>query len=75
MEPALGSDLHFEAGWGPQGATCISRPRYVERDIDGSEIAIPCWDALPVCNDADEAIALGAALLDDSAPQTMCLAR
>jgi uncharacterized protein YjbI with pentapeptide repeats len=75
MQRELGSDLEFEAGWGPDGATCMSRPRYVERDVDGSEIAIPCRDALPVCDSADEAIALGATVVNDSAPQTMCHAR
>jgi len=72
MQPEPGSTLEFEAGWGPRGATCVSRPRYVERDADGSEIAIPCWDALPVCDDADAAFALGAEIVDHSAPQTLC---
>lgn len=72
MQRELGSDLDFEAGWGPDGATCMSRPRYVERDADGSEIAIPCRDALPACDSAEEAIALGATIVNDSAPQTMC---
>lgn len=75
MQPEPGSELEFEAGWGPDGATCVSRPRYVERDADGEELEIPCWDALPVCDDADAAFALGAQIVDHSAPQTLCHAQ
>jgi len=72
QESEASVDLAFEAGWGPDGATCVSRPRYLELDDDGEEIAVGCWDTLPACDDADEAIATGAALMSRSAPQTLC---
>ncbi len=74
MQPAPGADLEFEAGWGPRGATCVSRPRFVELDEAGRELTIPCWSALPACDDADQAIAAGATLMNRSAPQTLCRA-
>jgi hypothetical protein len=74
MQPDPSVDLAFEAGWGPRGATCVSRPRYEELDASGREVEIPCWDALPACDDADAAIATGATLLNRSAPQTLCYA-
>ena len=74
MEPDLSVDLEFEAGWGPRGATCVSRPRYLELDDAGREVEIPCWDALPACDDAEAAIATGATLMNRSAPQTLCYA-
>lgn len=65
--------FEFEAGWGPDGALCVSRPRYTEFDSDGEERPVSCWDDLPACDDADQALAAGATLMNRSAPQTLCL--
>jgi hypothetical protein len=64
-------ELEFEAGWGPDGALCVSRPRYTEFG-DGEERPVSCWDELPACDDADQALAAGAKLMNRSAPQTLC---
>lgn len=65
-------DLAFEAGWGPDGALCVSRPRYVELGSDGDEVAVSCWDELPVCDSVEQAMNAGATLMNRSAPQTLC---
>ncbi|MBC8073944.1 MAG: pentapeptide repeat-containing protein, partial [Deltaproteobacteria bacterium] len=65
-------DLAFEAGWGPNGAVCVSRARYTEVGTDGDEIAVSCWEELPACETADEAIAAGAELMNRSAELTLC---
>lgn len=65
-------DLEFEAGWGPDGAVCASRPRYDEIGSDGDDIAATCWDRLPACETADEAASAGAILMSRSARQTLC---
>jgi hypothetical protein len=72
MEPDTSVDLAFEAGWGPDGALCVSRPRYVELDAAGDEIVASCLDELPVCDTAIAAVAQGATLMNRSAPQTLC---
>jgi hypothetical protein len=65
-------DLAFEAGWGPDGALCVSQPRWLELASDGEEIAVSCWEQLPACDTAEDAIAAGATLMNRSAPQTLC---
>jgi hypothetical protein len=58
--------LSFEAGWGPDGATCVSQPRYLDIDPQG-ELELPsCWDSKPSCDTWEDALALGAVLGNDS---------
>jgi hypothetical protein len=63
-EPA--PELSFEAAWGPGGARCVSRPRYILTTADGSELLPSCWNALPPC-DAKTWQATGASIANDSA--------
>lgn len=72
QESDMSIDLAFEAGWGPDGAVCVSRPRYLELGSDGDEIAVSCWDELPACDTPEQAISSGATLMNRSAPQTLC---
>lgn len=72
LEPDPTLDFAFEAGWGPDGAVCVSRPRYQEFDADGDELVAPCWDELPVCDTIAEALEHGAILMTRSAPQNLC---
>lgn len=65
-------DLEFEAGWGPNGAMCVSRSRYQEIGSDGDEITAGCWENLPVCDAPEVAFSLGAKLVNRSAEQTLC---
>jgi len=61
QRPTNGDGLSFEAGWGPQGAICVSEPRY--RD----PVQPSCWQNKPSCSSWTEARALGARLGNDSA--------
>ncbi len=49
----------FEAGWGPDGAVCVSHPRY-EHTVDGARWVPACWSALPSCEDWESAESQGA---------------
>jgi ADYC domain len=65
-------ELDFEAGWGPDGAVCVSQSRYTEIGTSGDELPVSCWEQLPACDDAEQAVAAGATLMNRSAPQTLC---
>lgn len=62
------AELEFEAGWGPDGAVCASRPRYQETVVGEGEQLPTCWDRLPACEDLDEAFTSGATLANRSYP-------
>ncbi len=50
-----GDGFAFEAAWGPQGAVCVSHPRYLDVTSSG-EVRLPsCWHDRPVCRDFTEA--------------------
>lgn len=66
------TDLVFEAGWGPEGAVCVSRPRYEEIASDGELVTPSCWDALPTCDDVTVAYSMGAKIVNRSAEKTLC---
>lgn len=66
------ADLAFEAGWGPDGAVCVSRPRYEEIAANGDVVVPDCWDALPSCEDPTVAYSMGAKIVNRSAEQTLC---
>ena len=55
-------EMQFEAGWGPDGAVCVSASRYEIVGRDESTIVPPCWAALPRCEDRETAYAEGALL-------------
>jgi hypothetical protein len=61
------SELEFEAGWGPDGAVCVDKPRYYESVVGGGTILPPCWEALPACESLDEATTFGATIANRSA--------
>jgi hypothetical protein len=64
-------DFDFEAGWGPNGAVCVSHPRY-EEITDGEIVSPACLDALPTCDDATTAFTMGAKVVNRSIEQTLC---
>lgn len=67
LEPDGGKD--FEAGWGPDGAVCVSHPRYLDV-VEGEGPVYPkCWDALPRCEDLASAEEHGALLVNASIMQ------
>lgn len=66
-EPVAAPELSFEAAWGPDGAICVSAPRYLPLLTDGTVAEPGCFAALPRCESLDEARALGAMIADDSA--------
>jgi hypothetical protein len=53
--PTDADAFEFEAAWSPDGATCVSRPRYDERVVGQGEVMPSCWNELPHCDDFDEA--------------------
>jgi hypothetical protein len=60
-------DLSFEAGWGTDGAVCVSQPRYVDVGPNG-ELRLPsCWNSKPRCDTWEQALQRGAQLGNDSA--------
>jgi hypothetical protein len=62
LQPTADADgFEFEAAWGPDGATCVSRPRYDEQVVGVGEILPHCWDALPRCESLSHAQALSEA--------------
>jgi len=63
-------ELSFEAGWGTNGAVCVSEPRYVDVDTNGSPQLPSCWADLPSCTTWGEAQALGAEVGNESAHAT-----
>ena len=60
-------DLSFEAGWGVDGAVCVSQPRYLDLGPNGELVLPPCWESKPECSTWEEALKLGAELGNDSA--------
>ncbi len=64
----------FEAGWGPNGATCVSRPRYDAVTTSGKAVQPSCWSTLGVCESWSVAQTKGAILGNASRPQvrTLC---
>jgi hypothetical protein len=56
--------FEFEAAWGPDGATCVSRPRFDEEVVGVGEVLPSCWDELPRCDSLAEATSLA----PDAAP-------
>lgn len=64
----------FEAGWGPDGAVCVSHTRYDARTADGTSVLPSCWSQLPRCSTFVEARAFGATMGDASepAPRLIC---
>ena len=72
------AEFEFEAAWGPDGAVCVSRPRYDERVVGIGEVLPECWDALPRCESLQEAkdeaqIDGGPHLANGSVPQPLLL--
>jgi hypothetical protein len=63
---APGSGMEFEAAWGPQGAICVSRPRYEIEDTSGRRVLPACFATLPRCKSLDDAVPLGAMLANRS---------
>lgn len=64
LEPE--GDMDFEAGWGPDGAVCVSHPRYLDV-VAGKDAVYPaCWGELPTCHSAEEAEEHGATILNAS---------
>jgi hypothetical protein len=60
----------FEAGWGPNGATCVSRPRYDAVTGSGKAALPSCWTSLGVCESWPAAQTKGALVGNASRPQT-----
>jgi hypothetical protein len=57
-----GEEFVFEAGWGPDGAVCVNKPRYAGEPT--------CWADKPRCADWEDAQAEGALIGNRSAPLT-----
>jgi hypothetical protein len=60
----------FEAGWGPDGAVCVSHPRYRDVGADGRTRPPSCWSALPRCHSFAEAHERGAVIANASVERT-----
>jgi len=58
----------FEAGWGPDGAICVNKPRYYDLDKSNQALAPSCWNSLPRCKSWDAAQEQGALTGDASRP-------
>lgn len=52
----------FEAGWGPDGAVCVSRPRYDAVTTSGAPVQPSCWSSLSSCGDWGAARVHGASI-------------
>ncbi|MBS2011514.1 MAG: hypothetical protein JST00_01270, partial [Deltaproteobacteria bacterium] len=63
----------FEAGWGPNGATCASRPRYDAVTASGKRVEPSCWRSLGLCDSWSTAQSKGAIVGNASRPQTRTL--
>ncbi len=72
--PVGDARMSFEAGWGPDGATCVSQPRYFDVAPDGAVKLPACWDEKPRCDTWEKARTLGASLGNESAHETRELA-
>jgi hypothetical protein len=70
QSPVDAPELSFEAGWGTNGALCVSEPRYVDVDKNGSPQLPSCWAELPSCGTWDAARARGAEMGNESAHTT-----
>jgi hypothetical protein len=64
--PVPDGDLPFEAGWGPNGAICVHKPRYRVIGADGRQDLPSCWSDKPQCGGFEEAIAHGALIGNSS---------
>jgi hypothetical protein len=58
--------LSFEAGWSPDGAVCVSAPRFSKHDVSGRTVYPSCWAAKPTCENWEAALELGAQIGNDS---------
>lgn len=75
IQTASGStELDFEAGWGPNGATCVRRPRFDDRTPSGARVLPSCWKDLPECTSMAAARSSGALVANASRPElrTVC---
>lgn len=68
-----GADFAFEAAWGPNGAVCVSRPRYDAVSTSGNAVLPSCWSSLPTCDSWDAGVAKGASIGNASRPQSRTL--
>lgn len=59
VAPANEASFLFEAGWGENGAVCVSRTRF-----EGSRPS--CWKDLPLCASGEEAASRGALVMNAS---------
>ena len=64
------ASFRFEAGWGPNGAVCASRPRYDAVTTSGKKTPPSCWSSLPLCETWSTAQTKGAIVGNASRPQT-----
>jgi len=65
----------FEAGWGPNGAVCVNRPRFDAHAATTHEAVMPsCWASLPSCTSWTDAQAKGSTMGNSSkiATRTFC---
>ncbi|MBS2012903.1 MAG: hypothetical protein JST00_08455 [Deltaproteobacteria bacterium] len=67
------ASFRFEAGWGPGGATCVSRPRYDAVTTSGKATLPSCWKNLPLCEAWTSAQQQGAIVGNSSRVQTRTL--
>jgi hypothetical protein len=72
--PAGDSTFQFEAGWGANGAVCVSRTRYDAHSLGGESILPSCWASLPRCGSFADAQSQGAIIANSSRiqPRTLC---
>jgi hypothetical protein len=73
-ESVPGDGFSFEAGWGPQGAVCVSHPRFRDAGPDGQMLLPTCWSQLPRCLDLAQAQQQGALIANASVerPRLVC---
>jgi hypothetical protein len=64
--PVPDGGMPFEAGWGPDGAICVHKPRYRVIGTDGRQDLPSCWNDKPQCGAFEEAIAQGALIGNSS---------
>jgi hypothetical protein len=74
--PTDDASMIFEAGWGVDGAVCVSRARYEATATSGERVLPSCWSALPKCTTWSEASSRGAVIGNSSRIQsrTLCTA-
>jgi hypothetical protein len=73
--PSSERDFLFEAGWAPDGAVCVSRPRYDTRLPSGERALPSCWSTLPNCDDWTTAQSAGAIMGNASRLTTKTVCR